>query len=111
MPIEGAAGQAVPYYGVLTIELKMLGKLYKTVPTFVVPDTDYRSSVVGTNVIRTSRSQLQAAYGQQFLHWVKESHPEWYTALVEVGDTKQRETWWGLWCTLERKCTFLVERR
>ncbi len=61
IPIEGAAGQIVPYHGVLHIDLKVLGKEFKAVPTFVVPDSDYRSSVpllVGTNVIRASRTHL-----------------------------------------------------
>ncbi|XP_072574574.1 uncharacterized protein [Paramormyrops kingsleyae] len=92
VPIEGAAGQTIPYYGILYVDLKVLGNEYKAVPTFVVPDSDYRSSVpvlVGTNVIRASRSHLQAAYGQQFLHWVKEDHPEWYTALLEVESAEQ----------------------
>ena len=92
--IESAAGQAVPYHGVLLVDLKVLGKEYEAVPTFVVPDSDYRSSVpllVGTNVIRASRSHLQAAYGQQFLHQVKEQHPEWYTALLKVGSDEPSE--------------------
>lgn len=95
VPIEGAGGQNVPYYGVLRIELTVLGKEFKTVPAFVVPDSEYRSSVpllVGTNVIRASRSHLRAAFGRQFLHRIKESHPEWYTALQEVGGTEQSET-------------------
>ena len=55
IPIEGAAGQSVPYYGVLHINLKALGKDFKTVPAFVVPDSEYRSYVpllMVTNVIR-----------------------------------------------------------
>lgn len=94
IPIEGAGGQSVPYHGVLHIDLKVLGKELKAVPTFVVPDSDYRSSVpllVGTNVIRASRSHLQAAYGLQFLYQVKEKHPEWYTALLKVGSAEQSE--------------------
>ncbi|XP_063760148.1 uncharacterized protein LOC134878197 [Eleginops maclovinus] len=94
VPIEGAGGQKVLHRGVLCIELKVMGKEYKTVPAFVVPDSEYRSTVpllVGTNVTRAVKSHLQATYGQQFLHQVKESHPEWYTALLEVGDTKQSE--------------------
>lgn len=72
----------------------MLGKELRAVPTFVVPDSDYRSSVpllVGTNVIRASRTHLQAAYGPQFLYQVKEKHPEWYTALLKVGGDEQSE--------------------
>lgn len=94
IPIEGAAGQAVPHHGVVHIDLKVLGKEHRAVPTFVIPDSDYRSSVpllVGTNVIRASRSHLQASYGQQFLHLVKEKHPEWYTALLKVGSAEQSE--------------------
>ena len=78
----------MPYHGVLHMDLKVLGKEYRAVPTFVVPDSDYRSSVpllVGTNVIRASRCHLQEVYGQQFLHQVKKKHPEWYTALLKVG--------------------------
>ncbi|KAI2648630.1 Transposon Ty3-I Gag-Pol polyprotein [Labeo rohita] len=92
IPIEGAAGQTVPYHGVLHIDLKVLGKEFKAIPTFVVPDSDYHSSVpllVGTNVIRASRTHLQAAYGTQFLHQVKEKHPEWYTALQKVESAEQ----------------------
>ncbi|KAG7510967.1 Retrovirus-related Pol poly from transposon [Solea senegalensis] len=87
IPIEGAGGQAVPYRGVLQVDLKVFGQENKAVPTFVILDSDYRSSVlllVGTNVIRASRSHLQVAYDQQFLHRVKEQHPEWYTALLEA---------------------------
>lgn len=94
IPIEGAAGQTVPYHGVLPINLKVLGKEHKAVPTFVVPDSDYRSSVpllVGTNVIRASWNHLQASYGQKFLHLVKEKHPEWYMALLKVGSAEKSE--------------------
>lgn len=94
IPIEGAGGQAVPYCGVLRVDLQVLWTECKAVPAFVVPDSDYRYSVpllVGTNVIRASQSHLQAAYGQQFLHRFKERHPEWYTALLKVGSAKQSE--------------------
>lgn len=90
--IEGAGGQPVHYHGVLDIKLKVFGKEFTSVPAFVVPDSDYRSAVpllLGTNVIRASKSHLQATYGQQFLHRVKDSHPEWYTALLEVGEAGQ----------------------
>lgn len=95
IPIEGAGGQSVPYHGVLRITVRVLGKEFKNVPAFVVPDSDYRASVpllVGTNVIRASRKYLQATYGQQYLHRIKESHPEWYTALQETRGTEQSET-------------------
>ena len=46
----------MPYRGVLRVDLKVLGTEYKALPAFVVPDSDYRSSV-----------PLQAVYGQQFL--------------------------------------------
>lgn len=85
--IEGAAAQNVPYYGVLQIQLKVFGEDWMTVPTFVVPDSEYRSSVpllIGTNVIRASKSHLQAVYGVEFLHRIKESHPEWHSAVMEV---------------------------
>lgn len=85
--IEGAAGQSVSCHGVLRIDLKVFGREFKNVPAFVVTDSEYRSSVpllVGTNVLRASRSHLQATYGQQFLHQVKVSHPEWYTSLLEL---------------------------
>lgn len=94
IPIEGAGGQTVPYYGVLHVTLKALGKEFETVPAFVVPDSDYRASVpllIGTNVIRASRKHLQATYGQQYLHRIKESHPEWYSALQGIGGTEQSE--------------------
>lgn len=90
--IEGAAGQSVGYHGVLRLDLKVLGREFKNVPAFVVTDSEYRSSVpllVGTNVLRASRSHLQATYGQQFLHQVKVSHPEWYASLLEIEGTKQ----------------------
>ena len=82
------------YHGVLQVDLKVLGKEYEAVPTFLVSDSDYHSSVpllVGTNVIRASRSHLQAAYSQQFLHRVKEQHSEWDTALLKVGSAKPSE--------------------
>lgn len=94
IPIEGAAGQSVTYHGVLHIDLNVLGKEFKNVPAFVVTDSEYRSSVpllVGTNVLRASRSHLQATYGHQFLHQVKQSHPEWYTSLLEIGKTEQND--------------------
>lgn len=40
---------------------------------------------MGTNVLRAARRHLKATYGQQFLHQIKESHPEWYAALLEIG--------------------------
>lgn len=94
VPIEGAAGQTVPYHGVLHIDLRVMGKEHKGVPTFVVHDSEYRTSVpllVGTNVIRASRSHLQAVYGQHFLHQVKEQHPEWYTAMLSIGRAEQSD--------------------
>ena len=94
IPIEGAAGQSVTHHGVLHINLTVLGKEFKNVPAFVVSDSEYRSSVpllVGTNVLRATRTHLQATYGQQFLHQVKRSHPEWYTALLEIGSTEQND--------------------
>lgn len=84
----------MPYHGVLLINLKVLGKEFKAVPTFVVPDSDYRVSVpllVGTNVIRASRTHLQASYGVQFLHQIREKHPEWYLALQKVKSEEQGE--------------------
>ncbi|KAJ8351907.1 hypothetical protein SKAU_G00233830 [Synaphobranchus kaupii] len=75
------------------IDLKVLGKEFTSAPAFVIPDSDYRSTVpllVGTNVIHPTRRHLQATYGKQFLHRVRESHPEWYTALLEVGGAGQR---------------------
>ncbi len=89
IPIEGAAGQNVPYHGVLHIDLKVLGKEFKAVPTFVVPDSDYRSSVpllVGTNVIRASRTHLQAAYGPQFLHQFKKKASRVVHSCTEGGE-------------------------
>lgn len=88
--IEGAAAQNVPYY-VSHIRLKVFDEDCMIVPTFVVPDSEYRSSVpllIGTNLIRATKSHLQAAYGTEFLHLIKESHPEWYTAVVEVETTE-----------------------
>lgn len=63
----------------------------KTVPAFVVPNSEYRSSVpllIGTDVIRASRSNLPAAYGKRYLSQVKQSYPKWYTALLEVGGSE-----------------------
>ena len=94
IPIEGAAGQSVTYHGVLRINLTVLGKEFKNVPAFVVTDSEYRSSVpllVGTNVLRASRTHLRATYGQQFLHQVKQSHPEWYTSLLEIGGIEHND--------------------
>ena len=100
IPIEGAGGQAIPQYGVLYINLKVLGKEFTGVPAFVVPVTKYRSDIpllVGTNVIRASRSHLEATYGWPFLTVVKEKHPEWYAALLEVGDAElgSQDGWVG----------------
>ena len=63
--IEGAGGQRVPHSGVLHIQLRALGKEFKDVPAFVVPDSEYRSSVpllVGTNVIRASKRRLASSF-------------------------------------------------
>ena len=87
IPTEGAVGQSVTYHGVLCMNLNMLGKEFKKLPVFVVIDSEYRSSVpllVDINVFRASRSHLQATYS----HQVKESHPEWYTSLLEIGSTE-----------------------
>lgn len=90
IPMEGAGGHAIPHYGVLHITLKVLDKELHNVPAFVVPVTEYRSTVpllVGTNVIRASKCHLEAEYGKQFLVVIKEKHPEWYTAMMEMGNT------------------------
>lgn len=74
IPIEGAGSQSVPCCGVLRVDLNVFGAEYKAVPAVPVHDSDYCSSVpllVGTNVIRASRSHLQAAYGQQCMYRVK----------------------------------------
>ncbi|XP_077384383.1 uncharacterized protein LOC144023007 [Festucalex cinctus] len=95
VPIEGAGGQPVPYYGVLHIDLTVMSHELKAVPTFVVPDSEYRSTVpllVGTNVIRAAKSRLQAAYGSQFLHKVEELYPEWHTAFQSVDGPEEGET-------------------
>lgn len=42
VPIEGAGGHTVPYSGFINIDLKVLGKVFSSVPTFVVPDSEYR---------------------------------------------------------------------
>ncbi|KAF7645580.1 hypothetical protein LDENG_00201740 [Lucifuga dentata] len=42
--------------------------------------------LVETNVIGASRNHLRATYGQQP---AKECHPQWYTALLELGDTEE----------------------
>lgn len=88
IPIEGAAGQPVTYVGVLLINLKFLGRAYSNVPAFVVPVTEYRSNVpllIGTNVIRASRNDLQASYGRQYLAKVKLTNPEWHSALLDIS--------------------------
>lgn len=79
IPIKGAAGQPVTYAGVLCINLKFLGRVYLNVPAFVVPVTEYRSSVpllIGSNVIRISRNDLEASYGRKYLTKVKLTNPE-----------------------------------
>lgn len=43
--------------------------------------------LVSRNVLRASRSHLEALYGQQFQ--VKVSHPEWYASLIKIEGTKQ----------------------
>ncbi|KAL7829362.1 hypothetical protein AOLI_G00302470 [Acnodon oligacanthus] len=42
---QGAAGQQVPHYGVLDINLHFLNTTFNNVPGFVVPETEYRTSV------------------------------------------------------------------
>lgn len=91
IPIEGAAGQPVSHVGVLCINLKFLGRVYSNVPAFVVPVTEYRSCVpllTGTNVIRVSRSDLQASYGRKYLEKVKLTYPEWHSALVALSKSE-----------------------
>ncbi|KAL0147878.1 hypothetical protein M9458_056837, partial [Cirrhinus mrigala] len=86
--IEGAAGQPVSYVGVLCINLKFLGRVYANVPSFVVPVTEYRSCVpllIGTNVIKVSRKDLQATYGRKYLAKVKLTNPEWHSSLVALS--------------------------
>ena len=68
--IEGAAGQHVPHYGVLDINLHFLNTTFNNVPAFVVPDTEYRTIVpllICTNVICASQEHLQASCGKRFL--------------------------------------------
>ncbi|KAF7650305.1 hypothetical protein LDENG_00127870 [Lucifuga dentata] len=94
IPVEGAGSQNIPHYGILNIRLEGLGQKYENVPAFVVPVTEYRSTIpllVGTNVIRASKHHLQTEYGHNFLQMVKDSHPEWYTALLEVGGAEQQD--------------------
>lgn len=84
----------MPYYGVLQIKLKVFGEDCMTVPTFVGPDSEYHSSVpllIGTNVIRASKNHLQAVYGVEFLHRIKESHPECHSAVMEVENTEDHQ--------------------
>lgn len=91
IPIEGAAGQPVSYVGVLCINLKFLGRVYSNVPAFVVPVTEYRSSVpllIGTNVMRVSRNDLQASYGRKYLAKLKVTNPEWHSAMVAVSKSE-----------------------
>ncbi|KAL6470581.1 hypothetical protein MHYP_G00217000 [Metynnis hypsauchen] len=87
IPIEGAGGQQVPHLGILHIDLTFLEKPYQQVPAFVVSTCDYRATVpllIGTNVIRAAREHLKFRLGIQYLSTVKQSHPEWYSALVEM---------------------------
>ncbi|KAL7856578.1 hypothetical protein SRHO_G00154770 [Serrasalmus rhombeus] len=95
VPIEGAAGQQVPHYGVLDINLHFLNTTFNNVPAFVVPETEYRTSVpllIGTNVICASKEHFQASSDKQFLSKVKQTNPEWYSALMDVGNTKAKGT-------------------
>lgn len=43
-------------------------------------------------MLRASRSYLKETYGQHFLHQVKEAHPEWYTALLDIENCETRGT-------------------
>ncbi len=91
IPIEGAAGQPVFYVGLLCINLRFLGRVYSNVPAFVVPVTEYRSSVpllIGTNVIRVCRNDLQASYGRKYLARVKMTNPEWHSSFVAVSKSE-----------------------
>lgn len=75
------------FHSVIELKLNMLGREFSNVPAFIIPNSDYHTMIpllVGTNVIRASRNPLQPTYGQ-FLHRVKERHPEWYTAILVVG--------------------------
>lgn len=95
VPIEGAAGQPVPHYGVLNIKLRLLDTTVNNVPVFVVPETEYRTRVpllIGTNVIRASKEHLQASHGKLFLSKVKETNPEWYSAFMDVVNTEPKGT-------------------
>ncbi len=91
IPIEGAAGQPVSYFGVLRINLEVVGRVYSNVPAFVVPVTEYRCSVpllIGTNVIRVFRNDLQASYGRKYLARVKMTNPEWHSSFLAVSKSE-----------------------
>lgn len=73
------------------MNLKCLGRVYLNVPAFIVLVTEYRSSVpllIGTNVIRISRKDLQASYVRKYLTKVKLTNPEWHSALVAVSNSE-----------------------
>lgn len=85
--IEGAGGHEVPHQGVLRLNLSFLDQTYAAVPVFVVPATQYRKSVpllLGTNVIRASKQDLEKRLGREFPSCLKDEHPAWHAAYQQV---------------------------
>ncbi len=73
------------------INLEFLGRVYFNAPASVVPVTEYQSSVpllIGTNVIRVSRNDLQASYDRKYLARVKMTNPEWHSSLLAISKSE-----------------------
>lgn len=51
IPVEGAGGHAIPQYGVLYINLKVLNKEFTNVSALVVPVTEHRSEERHTRLL------------------------------------------------------------
>ena len=87
--IEGAGGQPVSHLGVILMDVNVLGREVKSVPTFIVPATTSRRSMpglLGTNVIRAGRDALHHAQGRKFMRGVQRASAAWHLAFKCIND-------------------------
>ena len=93
LSISGADGNTIPHLGMVFISLHFLDQEFRRVPTLVVPTTSYRNQVpllIGTNVIRATKTIFQQSHGADFLQVLRDQSPRWHAAcsqLLADGDT------------------------
>ena len=72
--LEGAGGQAIPYEGIILLDIEFMGTELNSVPALVVPGiqkTGDISCLLGTNALRASRDKLHSKHGRKFMEVVK----------------------------------------